>query len=466
VRRLFILGPVVLALALAGCGSPAATTSAPGSPGAGSVGGTAASSTPASAPTTTPASSGVVPSAGTSLASVSGGGRLNVVANAQGQGFDVIDSVLGDSYDDESTLRAYAADGTALAVLPAGSFTGECGAADVINRQGRLLITEQIKTAPAQGINPATYSLVLTGWNATSGDRVWTATPISSSTDSMSCGAFDGNLQDFSATLDGTWGVLLWPLPDSDVSDAIDLTNGRLYPHADLQGTLGNYVVTGVYHTPDGDGPNHGTLTLPGSWPRLGSFTVGSDRPDDVPLDEPGIFAPTGELANQGYSSPPVVQTSPDGTELIGIGGDISDDVPLTVNAYALPSTRLRWSVKTPQYSTDTLEAVNASVVVIGREKNDGDGTTTLIALDLRTGATVWRTNIGAGSLCDLTSSQVLVNTNDQLATLSARTGKQLSYESDPYQDDTGGDSCPGTVADGITGVGYANGQVTQILKP
>jgi hypothetical protein len=105
-------------------------------------------------------------------------------------------------------------------------------------------------------------------------------------------------------------------------------------------------------------------------------------------------------------------------------------------------------------------------LVVIVRTKNYGDGTTTLIALDVKTGATVWKTSVGDGSLCDLTSSQVLVNTNDQLATLSALTGKQLSYENDPYQDDTGEDSCPGTVANGITGVGYANSQVTQLLEP
>jgi hypothetical protein len=29
-----------------------------------------------------------------------------------------------------------------------------------------------------------------------------------------------------------------------------------------------------------------------------------------------------------------------------------------------------------------------------------------------------------------------------------------------------GEDSCPGTVANGITGVGYANSQVTQLLEP
>ena len=163
-KRLIVLGPAVFVLAVTGCGSSGSTmsSSAASTPGA----------TPSSVPTSAPSPSRVAPSAGASLASVSGPGRVNVIANVQGQGFDVVDSVLDDNYDDASTLRAYAADGTPLAELAAGSFTGECGTADVINNQGRLLITEQIKTIPAQGINPATHSLMLIAWNATSGDKV------------------------------------------------------------------------------------------------------------------------------------------------------------------------------------------------------------------------------------------------------------------------------------------------------
>jgi len=38
-----------------------------------------------------------------------------------------------------------------------------------------------------------------------------------------------------------------------------------------------------------------------------------------------------------------------------------------------------------------------------------------------------------------------------------------LSYENDPYQDDTGASACPDIVADDI---GYTSSQVTQVLDP
>jgi hypothetical protein len=98
----------------------------------------------------------------------------------QGRGFDIVDSLInGDN--DGSTLQAYDVDGSTLGKLPAGSFTGECGAADVIANGRRLLVTEQIKTVPAAGINQATYSLALTGWDATTGAQVWSATPVTPS---------------------------------------------------------------------------------------------------------------------------------------------------------------------------------------------------------------------------------------------------------------------------------------------
>jgi PQQ-like domain len=456
-KRLIVLGCVVFGLAIAGCGSstPQAPVQARKTHSAG----------PSAAPTQASSPSDVAPSAGASLASVSGEGRVNVIANLQGQGFDVVDSLL-DGNNDESTVQAYGPGGTSLAKLPPGSLTGECGAADVVNSQGRLLITEQITTVPAAGINPATNSLVLTAWNATSGNKVWTATPISSTTDDLSCTAFDGNLQNFSVTFDGKWGVLEWSLTNSNVSDAVDLTNGKLYPRANLQGTLGNYVVMGTDHTYFTGEPNIATMTVPGAWPKLGRFKLGTDDPGDVPLD-PGEFVPTGQLANENYSNPPVMEATPDGTELIGIVGNASYGIASMVTAYALPSGQLLWSLKTPRYDTDTLEGVNGSVAIIGRvQNNNGDDSTTLMALDVKTGQVAWKTNIGGGTLCDLTSSQILVSANAQLATLSAATGQQLSYKNNPYQDPTGSQDCPVTVGDGITGVGYTGNQVTQLLDP
>jgi PQQ-like domain len=450
-KRPIFLVPVILGLAIVGCGSPASPGSALGRTSTRTASARqAATSLPTQAPwptQTAPSPTQVAPSVGASLASVPYGGRTNIIANTQGQGFDVVDSIL-DSNGDESTLHAYGPDGTSLTELPAGSFTGECGAADVINSKGRLLITEQVQTVPAAGINAATNSLTLTAWNASNGGEVWTDTPISPSTETLNCQAYDGNLQDFSATFNGRWGVLQWPLSNSEVTDAIDLTNGKLYPRSDLQGTVGNYVAIG--------NQNAATLTSPGTWQKLGTLNL-----SNLQESGPGAFAATGQAVNPN-SGNPGMEASPDGTELAGALGSDS-----TVSAYALPSGRALWSIRTPPGETDTTEAINASVLIIGRARSLGDPTT-LIALDVKTGKILWKTNIGNGALCDLTSSQVLINVNDQLATLSASTGAQLSYEANPYQDpDTGDTTCPATVANGITGVGYndATSQITQILN-
>ena len=68
-----------------------------------------------------------------------------------------------------------------------------------------------------------------------------------------------------------------------------------------------------------------------------------------------------------------------------------------------------------------------------------------------------------------LTSTQILVQANNQLATLSAGSGKQLSFATDPYQDSEGDYTCPPVVESGISGVGRGNSDsdtVLQLLTP
>jgi len=60
----------------------------------------------------------------------------------------------------------------------------------------------------------------------------------------------------------------------------------------------------------------------------------------------------------------------------------------------------------------------------------------------------------------------VLVQANNQLATLSAASGKQLSYATDPYQDARGDPGCPSVVETGLGGIGADSGNVLQLLTP
>src|SRR5262249_9091895 len=103
---------------------------------------------------------------------------------------------------------------------------------------------------------------------------------------------------------------------------------------------------------------------------------------------------------------------------------------------------------------------------LVARLGNFGSDTE-LMALNPKTGQTEWKADIGGGAVCDMTTTQVLVEDNDQLATLSAASGKQLSYSSDPYEDDSGGAGCPDTIEAGLGGTGMnENGVWLQLLTP
>lgn len=275
-----------ITLALAGCGSSPATEPEPPA----NTGSAPASGAPAPATSTSlPAPSAAAPPPGTVLAHVNGPGRLNVIANVQGRGFDVVSSVLQGG-NDMSTLQAHDVDGTPMGKLSPGSFTGECGAADVITHGRRLIITLLIKTVPAAGITQATHSLEMNAWDATSGAQVWSATPVEPSPESLSCQAYDGNLQGVSTTLDGSWGVMLWP----PQRFAIDLRNGQLYPRDDLLGTIGNYVTVGTDHTVYDGKPNTVNMTIPGEWKILGTFKAGNSELGTLDLARTGSMASTG----------------------------------------------------------------------------------------------------------------------------------------------------------------------------
>jgi hypothetical protein len=466
--------PAAMAMAavlLAGCGgSPA--SSAPAESPTGTPG--SASPTPAGSgsPATTPSGSATAPEAGAVLANIAEIGQTNVISNPQGNGFDIVHNYFDlSSNTDQSTLEAYDAAGNLLTTLPAGSFTGDCGAADVVNKKGRLIITMLVTTNPAQGIQPPSYSLKMTAWNAATGTAVWTASLVPAQDNQIGCPpGSDGELYDFSATLSGRWGVIELPVQGSSVSyDAVNLTTGKIYSRSDLLGVIGNYVVTGGSNSGD-TGPVNMIITIPGSWPRLGT-ALASDQDGYIPLTSDGAssFAPQ-DYAATGYvwgtgptgNGPSAVATS-DGTKLIVIYSDGNGNT--YVQGYALPSVHRLWNNATPRYYTDNLVAVNDSVVLIARSANGGQPAYELMALDPRTGKTMWTANIGSGSVCDLTSTQILVEDNGQLATLDAASGKQLSYETDPYQDTEGNSVCPAVVETGLSGVGMNNSQVLQLLS-
>jgi hypothetical protein len=424
--------------------SPARTASPPTSAAAAPTSADAASA--ASGPDSTAAAA-----AGTVLAQVNGLVTAeSVISNPQGVGFVIPTEDGLQSYDDAGHL---------LTTIPASSYAVDCGAADVSTPTSTVLLTENFQQTPAEGIQPATSGVTLTAWDATSGARQWTDTVIAASTsapDACDSENQDSDLQGVSVTRDGQWAAFSW----YGASDAVDVSSGKIYPNKSLAGVLGNWAVTGTGQNNAQDGPSTYILSVPGSWSGLGT----SSNPD-IQIVDSGDQAPTG-LVNANDSDGSSMATTPDGNELI-VEPNSSEGA--AVEAFALPSLRPLWTSATQATS---IQAVSAGAAVVTVE---GDGYDYLVALNPRTGKSIWSVKFNtavdgsAGALCDLTSTQVLMATNGQLATLDAATGKQISYRSDPYQTDSDPHpACPEMVGTGLTGVGLgtAEADVEQILTP
>ena len=378
--------------------------------------------------------------------------------------------------------------GTGCRRCPPGSSAVAAGRPNVVNSAGRLIITLLITATPAQGIVRASDKLTMTAWDAVTGASVWTDTLVENTTQQIPCPSTDhelaGDLWNFVSTLDGHWGVFVLPTTDSNgdtLSDAIDLTTGKLYPNPNLEGVLGNDVVIGS-GSGNVSGPATLTVTTPGTWAPLGSTTSGSGTGSNygtgLPLqgqattqNGPDDYAPTGYTGaftsfesdnSPGPGTGIGAVATPDGDFLIATYTDSNEN--LRYGGYSLPSLHQVWSAQVP-YSGNYDQIVGVSDTALLITRTDGD--TYLLSLDPATGQEQWKIDIGpGGSVCDLTSTQVLAMANSQLATLSAATGKQLSYKPDPYQDSSGGDTCPAVVETGLGGTGFNNNQVTQLLMP
>lgn len=431
-----------------------------------------------SATATAPTVPVVVPSPGSVLATVDNIGATTVISNRAGDGFTVVHDVLGTGYTEQSTLETYDAAGNQLASLHAGQFTGDCGAANVINSAGTLVITMLITTTPAQGITPASYSLTMTAWNAEVGTPVWTADLVKNTSEQFSCPAsgagIAADMWNFISTLNGRWGVFELP-PDANGNvsyDAIDLTTGKLYPNPNLEGVLGNHVVTGSGNTGNNTLTTL-TVTTPGSWAPLGAATaVGKEAGDVAGLqlsgdlnEGPQNYAVTGYTGNYGTPGEGIeAVATPDGNHLVAVYSDGNDHY--WYEGYSLPSLHKLWSIPIPSAENDQIVGISDAELLITRGPSSGDAY--LLALDPKTGQQLWKVDIGSGSsVCELTSKQVLVQANSQLATLSAATGRQLSYEADPYTNASGEDVCPNVIETGLGGIGMGNNnQVMQLLDP
>jgi hypothetical protein len=400
-----------------------------------------------------------VPAVGTRLATVTADGRVKVITS--GSGFTVVQSLLVQGQD-QSSITTFDAAGRQRAVIDSG-FTGECGAADVAPGGRQLIVTAFLDSTPAAGINPAQHSLTLTAWDRNTGARVWESALVPLQDEQLGCSAYSGHLLDTNTgqgaaatTADGAWATV--PLVDG--AAAVDLATGKIYPRADLLGALGNFVVTGTDDTYYSGDPNDAVVTVPPAWNALGAFQRGPDEeyigPDFTSGPGGGVFhvisvgsSPTSGMSDSG-------DVLFDYQESDGPAGGV-------IRAYSLPGLSQLWSTDVADRTQVHLVAAGGDVLVVRRLGTDD---TTTDGLDARTGQLLW--SLPEVDVCGVTSTQMLVNVNDQLATIDLASGEQLSFTGNGYEDINGAATCPTLLSGGISVVPMTDGSlaISQALAP
>jgi hypothetical protein len=455
----FVLA-VVVCSGVAGCGGNEDTQSTSSSSGASASPSSQTGPAPEKMETTsesqTMARPVQAPEPGVELTFVEDPGRVNVIGNSDGEGFSIIDSVTDLATErDESTVTTYGVAGEELAEISSGSFTGECGAADVtVPSLGRVIITELAGHTETEGINQTEYPPVLKAWNARTGELLWLL-PIRAEAnqewEEAGCGAYDGELEGFSATSDGRWGLFGASEPQFGGARVIDLTTGQVQPGVHAEGVIGNYPIV----VSEGqDGHARYEAIDPSSGQVLGSAAIEADF---YQQQEQLTMAARGALEDDGGGDSPTAVSS-DGERLIVVDEPEEGD-PQTV-AYSLPSFDTAW--KRPPVQGAFLVGEDGAIVLEQRYDLSAE-TTVLVGVNDQTGKQEW--SLPAGEICGMTESQMLLSVNGQLSTIDLATGEQVSYEETPY--------CPTILAGGI-GTAIEGGEVgegtgltvLQILEP
>ena len=213
------------------CGVPPGATSNP-------------SATPAPPPGAAPTAAATAPAGGATLLSTTVSGQAHVVTSGHGFAIvTVVPPVSGSNESPRASVTTYNAAGQQLGKVAGGDLMGECGAADVdIPGHGSAVLTEVITTHPAEGIKPASSSLMLDAWNATTAQPMW-STVMSTTETEPTCHSSNGELENFASTQDGRWGVYGSSDPNSGGAEVVNLETGKLSSGVRAEGVLGNFVV-------------------------------------------------------------------------------------------------------------------------------------------------------------------------------------------------------------------------------
>lgn len=364
--------------------------------------------------TATETPTGKAPEPGTELAAVTGSGAFSVVTNVPGEGFSIVRNLVDiNSDEDQSTVTTYDASGAELAQIPAGSFVGDCQAADIVRADDtRIILTIASSTAPAEGIEPESSTSALDAWDATSGEKLWSADLGDEAWDCDPVNDSGDGIIGFAATPNGRWGIVGGGNGETLI---IDLATGDLHESERELHVTGNVLTVRAEYSP---------LNSPAFDPETVE-KVGTFRGFKF-YGEPNM-APTGLLDTASVGSSPPAGSSQDGSIVFGLDEHVV--------AYSVPDMRVAWKGRGD--FEPYLHGEAGGVLLTTSQEDDAK----LEALDVETGERMW--SVPAGDVCGFTNSQLLLAINGQLATIDMNSGEQLSYSDE-------GDECPDLRAGGI----------------
>jgi hypothetical protein len=290
--------------------------------------------------------------------------------------------------------------------------------------------------------------LYLTAFDFATGNVTWTARlgSVSPTDDTCGSGAEDGSIVGFSATPDGSWGLVT----GAKQPEVVNLASGALRTDSQAISTLGNYVVDQRRNSPTF------TLTEPATGKYVGSFNTDGTK-GGIEFYSGDAIAPTGLFLSDSAGSTAPAGLTADGKTLIAIPGSEPDATMTSIEAYPLPSDHPLWRRKEP-FGNFAILGDGGGVLVISETAKSGGAH--LYGLDDSSGATRWK--LPDAQLCAVTSTEMLLLVNGELAVINIQNGNQLSYSSS-----SNGDYCPNVLPGGLeVETGSGDIIVTQTLQP